>query len=383
MSIPSTPAERTSRLAALRAQKTIETAHAFVRASAPLFYEVLSGVKVPAGPAVWISGDCHAENVGAVPDAKGRVELAMNDFDETVIGNPAHDVTRMALSLAIAMRGAGHAGSATVAMLTSLLEGYCAGLESKRDVDPEADRLRATLEHATKIERRDLLERLCDDAHPRTIPHGEKFWPLSDAMHAELAKVVASKDVQATVRLSGDVGDGSIELLDAAFRVAGTASLGAFRAALLVEIDGDSCPKRDRVRILDVKEVQPTSTPRAKATPKNDAERVLAGTKALVPDYAARRCAVTVHGKSTLLRELMPQEAKANVDDLGRDEIEPVARSLGRVIGRAHGRQLDARDAAAWRKEIAARDWLVAALAALVGAHEAAYVRRCALGADR
>jgi uncharacterized protein (DUF2252 family) len=192
--------------------------------------------------------------------------------------------------------------------------------------------------------------------------------------------------VQELVKMSGDVDDGAIAFVDAAFRVAGTASLGGLRVAALVEVDGKSCSKRDRLRLLDVKEVQPASASRlGKTTPHDDAARVMAGTLALAPTYGARKRAVTLHGKPALARELMPQEEKANVDALERDEIEPVARTLGRVIGRAHGRQLDARVAHEWRQAIDARrekgeppSWLVDALVALVAAHEGHYLRHCA-----
>lgn len=384
MSFPTTPTERAARLAALRERKIASSAHAFVRATAPLFYEALASAKIPVGPDLWISGDCHGENVGAVPDAKGHVVFAMNDFDETAVANPTFDVLRMALSLAVALRGAGHSGPIVLSALAAIVEGYASGLETKRDVEPQADRLRAMIAHAQKMERRDLLERLCGDDHPHTLPHGEKFWTLSDALRAELAELVERPEVRAVIALSGDVeNDASIEVHDVAFRVAGTSSLGAFRAALLVEIDDKTCAKRDRLRILDVKEVMPTSTPHGKSTPRDDVERITLGTKALAPSYAARRCAVVVHGKHALLRELMPQEAKASVDALPIDEVEPVARAMGRMIGRAHGRQLEEKDASAWRKEIVAKpEPLRAALAALVAAHEGEYLRVCGEGLE-
>jgi uncharacterized protein (DUF2252 family) len=392
---PTTPAERAARLSALRDAKMSATVHAFVRASAPLFYEVIGGVTIPVGPAIWICGDSHGENVGTVPDAKGAVVFGMNDFDEAVVGNPAHDVARMALSLTVAMRGAGHDGATIVGALSALVDGYDAGIEGKRDVDPEAARFRETIADAKKMDRRDFIEHLCGDAHAKKLPLGDRFWPISDALRDEVQKLVASSEVLDVVKMSGDVDpDDAIELVDAAFRVAGTASLGGLRIAALIEIDGKSCSKRDRLRVLDIKEVQPGCAPRlGKTTPHEDAARVMAGTIALSPAYGARKRSVVLHGKPALVRELMPQERKASVDALERDEVVPVARSLGRVIGRAHGRQLDARHVDEWRRTIDAhRDkgappaWLVDAIVALVGAHEGHYLRHCvhalASGAD-
>ena len=79
------------------------SAHAYVRGSTVSFYEWLESsrrVKMPEGPAVWICGDCHVGNLGPLADTKGRVLVQIRDLDQTVIGNPAHDLVRLGLSLA-------------------------------------------------------------------------------------------------------------------------------------------------------------------------------------------------------------------------------------------------------------------------------------------
>ena len=67
----------------------------------------------PIGPAIWICGDCHVGNLGPVADVKGRVNVQIRDLDQTVIGNPAHDLIRLGLSLAMAARGANLPGLTT------------------------------------------------------------------------------------------------------------------------------------------------------------------------------------------------------------------------------------------------------------------------------
>jgi uncharacterized protein (DUF2252 family) len=59
---------------------------------------------LPQGPPVWICGDCHLGNLGPVAAAKGRVKIAIRDLDQTVIGNPAHDLIRLGLSLTSVQR---------------------------------------------------------------------------------------------------------------------------------------------------------------------------------------------------------------------------------------------------------------------------------------
>ncbi len=380
------PEERTARLRALRDSKMSESAHAFVRASAPLFYASLGGMQIPAGPDIWISGDAHAENIGAVGSAKGEVELGLNDFDETVIGAPAHDLLRLGLSLTTVARTKGLGGAAITSMLASLVEGYEVGLlrGSSKD-DRRAESLAELLREAVRADRRQLLRKMTGEEHPKELPETEKLWPLAEGRKNELAELVARDDVQELVRQSDPKHAGSVKLLDAAFRVAGTASLGGFRAALLVEVE--DAPRADRLRVLDVKEAQPTSTPRRAGTPKDEAERALTGARALSPAYGGRKLAVLACGHRCLLRELMPQERKVECAALEAAELADVARGLAHVVGRAHGRQLAAKEARSWCEDVSekrvagtAPRWFSRALAPLVGIHESAYLKRALEG---
>jgi uncharacterized protein (DUF2252 family) len=106
------PKDRQSELSQTRNLKMARSAHAYVRGSTVKFYEWLEGSagKVPTGPPIWICGDCHVGNLGLLADAKGRVEIQIRDLDQTVIGNPAHDLIRLGLSLASAAKRSGPYG---------------------------------------------------------------------------------------------------------------------------------------------------------------------------------------------------------------------------------------------------------------------------------
>ena len=82
--------------------------HAYVRGNTAQFYEWLansrSASRLPLGSPVWICGDCHLGNLGPVAAAEGGVNVQIRDLDQTVIGNPAHDLIRLGLSLATAAR---------------------------------------------------------------------------------------------------------------------------------------------------------------------------------------------------------------------------------------------------------------------------------------
>ena len=70
------------------------------------------------------SGDCHLGNLGPIASASGAIGVQIRDFDQTVIGNPAHDLIRLGLSLATAARGSDLPGVTTAKMLENMMAGY-------------------------------------------------------------------------------------------------------------------------------------------------------------------------------------------------------------------------------------------------------------------
>src|SRR3954464_15873876 len=125
------PRARRRVLHAKRALKMAGSAHAYVRGSTVQFYRWLeerSQATVPEGPSVWICGDCHAGNLGPLASADGKIHVQMRDLDQTVVGNPNHDLIRLALSLASAARGSDLPGVTTAHMLEQMMVGYTRAL---------------------------------------------------------------------------------------------------------------------------------------------------------------------------------------------------------------------------------------------------------------
>jgi uncharacterized protein (DUF2252 family) len=95
--------------------------------------------------------------------------------------------------------------------------------------------------------------------------------------------------------------------------------------------------------------------------------------------------AVKLLGKSVFVRELMPQDLKIEVDRLTRDEAVEMAHYLAMVVGKAHGRQMDAKTRNAWRgdlkrnrsKSLDAPGWLWKNVVDLLADHERAYLEHC------
>ena len=149
------PQERQNILTQARNLKMARSAHAYVRGSTVKFYEWLDSSRrcqFPDGPPVWICGDCHVGNLGPLADAKGRVLIQIRDLDQTVIGNPAHDLIRLGLSLASASRGSDLPGVTTAKILEELVAGYQSALSGSFETD--RDKSYRPIRRARNVSRR-------------------------------------------------------------------------------------------------------------------------------------------------------------------------------------------------------------------------------------
>src|ERR1700679_3202087 len=100
--IPTEPGDRAQVLNARRQAKMAGSPHGYVRGNTLQFYQWLkksSSKNIPQGPPIWICGDCHVGNIGPLADSEGKIEIQIRDLDQTVVGNHAHHLVRLALSL--------------------------------------------------------------------------------------------------------------------------------------------------------------------------------------------------------------------------------------------------------------------------------------------
>jgi len=169
------------------------------------FYEWLqarSARAVPKGPEVWICGDCHAGNLGPLADAKGKIHVQIRDVDQTVIGNPHHDLIRLALSLATAARGSDLPGVTTAHMLEQMMIGYKRALTGRRAQDLiESDKpesIKIVMRKAISRTWKHLAQERLKDIKPR-IPLGERFWPLAKGENKAIEELFAREEVRQLV----------------------------------------------------------------------------------------------------------------------------------------------------------------------------------------
>jgi uncharacterized protein (DUF2252 family) len=119
--------------------------------------------------------------------------------------------------------------------------------------------------------------------------------------------------------------------------------------------------------------------------PQDFAKRVVTGACNLSPYLGERMLAAKFLSRPVVLRELMPQDLKLEIDRLTREEAVAAASYLACIVGKAHARQMDAATRKRWMEELNrnrsksldAPGWMWRSVVELIASHETAYLEHC------
>ena len=225
-----------------------------------------------------------------------------------------------------------------------------------------------------------------------TIPgrsfRGEpRFWDLDRRELDELKTLFERDDLKRLMTALSSRPDGvSVRLVDAAYWVKGCSSLGRLRYAVVVAIGGKGT-KDGGYALVDIKEAVASLAPVAPSArmPADNAARVVEGARNLSPNLGDRMLAAHLGGRSVVIRELLPQDLKLDIDTLPQSDALAVGHYLGSIVGKAHARQLDGGSLERWAEQMRgdrlshldAPAWLWTMIVELAGAHESAYLDHC------
>lgn len=379
------PEDRAAALDARRRKKMARSTHAYVRGNTKGFYQWLKlrdRVHTPKGPPIWICGDCHLGNLGALTDADGEVAIQIRDLDQTVIGNPAHDLVRLGLSLASAARSSNLPGVTTALIVEELANGYAAALRRALGGEATIKAPKFIRKHRKQALKRDW-KNLANDrlkGEKLSIPQGKRFWPLTRDETTAIKTVLEEDEIRRRVCSLHGQDDADIDFQDAAYWVKGCSSLGRLRYAVLIRVKGEPC-------LLDLKEAAPPAAPRALEAnlPADNAERIVTGARHLSPNLGERMAAIRLHEKSLVMRELAPQDLKLELQRMKKRQAIEAAAYLAGVVGDAHARQMNGHMQTSWldvfeadnQRQIDAPSWLWHSVVDLMERHEGAYLGYC------
>ncbi len=371
-----------------KAGRMVASPSAFLRGAAPLFYEVLRQrpqfAEGPGGSGQ-IVGDLHLENFGAYRPAdpafekkaaarKYEATFGLNDFDDSTIGPWRFDLLRVTTSLVLAGREMGSTGSEVLQMADALLDAWNdhAHAKSARRALPMPPPVAALVERVATRTRKELLDgRTVLTRHGRRFIRGPRYRDLpgsiARAVPAAFERYIAGLD--APERPPAE----RLSIIDTAFRIAGTGSLGSLRIAVLVSGKGGP----DNGWIFDMKEQGAPSSHLLLPPPRrNGAKRVRLAIAACLEEPPMLVGVTKLDGRAMLVRRLTPQEDKLDLTRLDHPQLPALARYLGALIGAAHRRGVTI-SGKVWKQDELKR--LVEKTVALAGLHEATYLAFCSL----
>ncbi|MBQ1090980.1 DUF2252 domain-containing protein [Streptomyces sp. B93] len=355
---------RIAGLTPIRVGRMAATPFAFLRGSAGLMAYDLARTPMTRVLAQ-ICGDAHAANFGLYGDARGRLVIDLNDFDETVPGPWEWDLKRLATSLVLAGREAGAdedicraaahdavgAYRRTMRLLAKLpvLDAWNAIADEELVSHTDAHDLLGTLERVSEKARANTSGRFAAKSTEPTDDGGRRFVDAPPVLRrvpdAEAVAVAASLEEYLTT-LSED----RLPLLarhsvhDVAFRVVGTGSVGT-RSYVVLLLD-----HRGEPLILQVKEARPSAlvphlVTAGFAAPEADHEgrRVVMGQKRMQVVSDILLGWTTVEGRPYQVRQFRNRKGSVDPGALAADQMDDYARMTGALLARAHSHSVDPR----------------------------------------
>ncbi|MEV7559881.1 DUF2252 domain-containing protein [Streptomyces sp. NPDC048331] len=357
-------AGRVAELTPIRVGRMAANPFAFLRGAAGLMAHDLSGGPV-TGVGAQICGDAHAANFGLYGDARGRLVIDLNDFDETVFGPWEWDVKRLAASLVLAGRVAGAdedtcraaardavgAYRHTMRLLSKLpaLDAWNAIADEELVSHADARDLLGTLERVSEKARNNTSARFATKSTEIGPDGGRRFVDALPVLRrvgdAEAAAVAASLGPYLRT-LQGD----RLPLLaryaiqDVAFRVVGTGSVGT-RSYVVLLLD-----HRGEPLVLQVKEARPSvllphlaGLGFAPAPEQHEGLRVVAGQKRMQVVSDIMLGWTTVEGRPFQVRQFRNRKGSVDPAALAVDQIDDYGRMTGALLARAHAHSVDPR----------------------------------------
>jgi uncharacterized protein (DUF2252 family) len=309
---------------------------AFFRGTDHLFAAYWPRLRPPdVGPSILICGDVHLENFGAYRTDDGDFLYDINDFDEALVAPCSLDLVRCAASILLAAQLWKHTPVQAMRSLLAFLDRYRAtAVRSAR-----TGRTGALTVGTARGPVWSLLETPVHAAQVRFLDHfTERQADGTRRIKRRSGRFLAIGRKERE-RVREAVGRHGFEVLDVAFRIAGTGSLGLERYVVLVRGEGRS----DQGRILDIKEERgPALLACADKEQRNDeasdARRVVQAQRQLQAKPTACLDVLSVDGREYRMRELIPEENRTGLDQL-RGHPKRLRRAVaiaGRLAGSAH-----------------------------------------------
>jgi uncharacterized protein (DUF2252 family) len=342
--------ERLPELLPIKWARMAASPFGFFRGAVPLMAADLASLPTTS-ITVQICGDAHVRNLGAFASPTGAVVFDINDFDETMSGPWEWDVKRLATSLVLSGREAGHSDGACKEAVKRFVAEYRKSVHRCSELTVlelarytvhrhrEAGPLPELLAKAQRATPQQTLEKLTRSRDGVRRFREEK--PLQTAVSESIRRSVltALKSYYDTLSQDRRHFLERYRPVDVAFKVVGTGSIGTRDYVILHFANGSEDPL-----FLQMKEEPPSGYSQyLKAqVPRNQGERVVQGQRLMQAQSDIFLGWTTMDGRDYLVRQLADHKATIDTADLKGSGLTEYAKMCGEVLGKGHARSGDA-----------------------------------------
>ena len=225
----------------------------FYRGTCHLFYEDLSKkINWEDKTKCWITGDLHLENFGTYKGDNRVVYFDMNDFDESLLAPSTWELSRLLTSIHLAAHVLNFSEELADELALTYTNTFTNVLKSGKSLVVEKETATGLLKQLIKqVQNRSqkefVLSRIVVKNKKAKLILNEKILKFKGA---DRKKVVETFQAWMDKRL----GEKKYNILDIAYRIAGTGSVGVKRYVLLLHEN-----ETGRLHLADLKEAKPSS----------------------------------------------------------------------------------------------------------------------------
>jgi uncharacterized protein (DUF2252 family) len=284
----------------------------FFRGTCHLFYEDLSKApKIKDDTKAWICGDLHLENFGTYKGDNRAVYFDMNDFDEAILGPCSWELVRVLSSVYAAAGPIGYSLKQAEQLCHAFLSSYVQHLSRGKAGAIEKDTIGGlvrTFLIGLKLRKREEF------IMSRTVLKKGKIKLRIDNRKALKVSAAQKKKLISFMNTwrANRPDKKFFKVLDVAFRIAGTGSLGVERYIFLVKGNGPG-----QHYLIDLKEASPSCLRKYVKIHQphwdNEAQRIIQVQDRVQAVPPALLNDVQFNGKHFLLKELQPLQDKMSL----------------------------------------------------------------------
>jgi uncharacterized protein (DUF2252 family) len=345
---------RVPALIALKYQLMAESPFGYFRGAAMVMAADLA--QLPStGIVSQLCGDAHVRNLGAFAAPDGRLVFDINDFDETIRGPFEWDLKRMAASLVLAGRAAGHKDGSARRAAVACIERYAAQMRAfARITQLEVNRFQVhrlglagpvheALAKAERATPQHTLGQLTEPASARAgaFRRFKELKPMLTRVKGSRAAAVLASLGPYREMLQPERQHllSFYRPIDVAFKVVGTGSVGLRDYVVYLEGTGPGDPLFLQIK-EEVASAYAPYLPDAHAAAHNG-QRVAEGQRAMQIQTDPFLGWTHLGGRQYLVRQLNDHKGSIAIEDLAGANLKAYAEVCGELLARGHGRSGD------------------------------------------